>query len=574
MHWTDAMRALAAAHVTAVRERWSAGRGGTVHDAIDEILGGTEPDVGVANAAAAAHAAIAVDPRWQRIVRGLGTTAHEVEWLALLAACELDPRLTRVLGYLDDASLPAPPTPGIAARVWGWPLGLQPGPAGALARWQLAAPAGDAWQSTTPWTVDADVAAFLAGRDDWHELRRAAVPLDVDGMECLHADLLAELVAAVSADSAMGREVELVGPPGSGRRTLLAQLAAALGRHAVALEPDAGIRGLRTARLLDGVPVWAGDDALVGVDTEPNGLTLVARERPARSAPAGVLRLSWTMPATDAAQRRRLWTRLTGAAAPRVVSEWALTPADVRAGAAAGPDAATRVIRGRLRVGTTESMSQLDCPYDWDDLIVTERVDRQLHRLRSQVLLTRAVLDDWEFRRLCPSTAGVTALFAGPSGTGKTMAAQVLARSLDLDLFRVDLAEVVNKYIGETEKRLARGLRRGRAQRRADVLRRGRRAVRAADAGARRARPLREHRDRLPAPATRHLPRRRRAGDEPQERPRPGVPATAAHDRRVRRAGARRNGCGCGGSRCRSARRAASRSPACSITSGWRRISN
>jgi SpoVK/Ycf46/Vps4 family AAA+-type ATPase len=46
-------------------------------------------------------------------------------------------------------------------------------------------------------------------------------------------------------------------------------------------------------------------------------------------------------------------------------------------------------------------------------------------------------------------------LFAGPSGTGKTMAAQVLANSLDLDLYRVDLAEVVNKYIGETEKRLS-----------------------------------------------------------------------------------------------------------------------
>jgi SpoVK/Ycf46/Vps4 family AAA+-type ATPase len=66
------------------------------------------------------------------------------------------------------------------------------------------------------------------------------------------------------------------------------------------------------------------------------------------------------------------------------------------------------------------------------------------------------VLDTWELRRLVPGTEGTTALFAGPSGTGKTMAAQVLARTLGLDLFRVDLAEVVNKYVGETEKRLAR----------------------------------------------------------------------------------------------------------------------
>jgi SpoVK/Ycf46/Vps4 family AAA+-type ATPase len=100
-------------------------------------------------------------------------------------------------------------------------------------------------------------------------------------------------------------------------------------------------------------------------------------------------------------------------------------------------------------------MSPLALPYDWDDLVVTDHVEAALRRLCTEILLRRDVLDRWEFRRLVPTTAGVTALFAGPSGTGKTMAAQVLARSLELDLFRVDLASVVSKYIGETEKQLA-----------------------------------------------------------------------------------------------------------------------
>ncbi len=100
-------------------------------------------------------------------------------------------------------------------------------------------------------------------------------------------------------------------------------------------------------------------------------------------------------------------------------------------------------------------MTRLERPYEWDDLIVPDRIADELWRLRNQVVLTGDVLDDWEFRRLFPTSTGTTALFAGPSGTGKTMAAQVLARSLGLDLYRVDLAEVVNKYIGETEKRLA-----------------------------------------------------------------------------------------------------------------------
>jgi SpoVK/Ycf46/Vps4 family AAA+-type ATPase len=64
------------------------------------------------------------------------------------------------------------------------------------------------------------------------------------------------------------------------------------------------------------------------------------------------------------------------------------------------------------------------------------------------------VYEDWGFDRLCPNGRGIVALFAGPSGTGKTMAVQVLAKKLGIELYRLDLAQVVNKYIGETEKRL------------------------------------------------------------------------------------------------------------------------
>ena len=65
------------------------------------------------------------------------------------------------------------------------------------------------------------------------------------------------------------------------------------------------------------------------------------------------------------------------------------------------------------------------------------------------------MLDDWGFRRRLPRGQGVAALFAGPPGTGKTMAAEALAHELRQDLYRVDLSAVVSKYIGETEKNLA-----------------------------------------------------------------------------------------------------------------------
>jgi SpoVK/Ycf46/Vps4 family AAA+-type ATPase len=164
------------------------------------------------------------------------------------------------------------------------------------------------------------------------------------------------------------------------------------------------------------------------------------------------------MPELQRAARLALWDDLTGRPAPPPVERWTLTPAEVAAAAEAAPAgelAMTAVTRRRLGVVASTLMTPLQCPDGWDDLVVDDAVLARLRELEAQVSLAGPVLDDWGFRRLTPTSRGTTALFAGPSGTGKTMAAQVLARSLGLDLYRVDLAEVVNKYIGETEKRLA-----------------------------------------------------------------------------------------------------------------------
>lgn len=457
--WLAEVRALAGAHVTALRERWAQhAQPGSVHDVIDELVAACYPPARPAaldEAAEAARAAVAADPRWRHLISSLALTGHEAEWLALLAACELVPRLHQVLGYLDDAADPAPPTPAVGALLWNWPPGYQPGPAGALARWQLAAPEQDSWHSNTPWTVDADIACYLAANPDWLAARADATVLDPAGLDCLQPALLAEMREAVAGIEGAGCEVELIGVPGSGRRTLLAQLAVSLGRTPALVRPGSGVRGLRAVRLLDALPIWNCDlDSTVGTDAGPGALTLVARSEPARSTPAGLVRLSWTLPATTSGQRQRLWAARSDRRPPRLIEDWELTPADIEAATAAG-GSASRVVRDRLRAGALETMSALALPYGWDDLVVSEQVEAGLRRLRNQVLLRQEVLDGWEFRRLCPSTAGVTALFAGPSGTGKTMAAQVLARELELDLYRVDLATVVSKYIGETEKQLA-----------------------------------------------------------------------------------------------------------------------
>jgi SpoVK/Ycf46/Vps4 family AAA+-type ATPase len=92
----------------------------------------------------------------------------------------------------------------------------------------------------------------------------------------------------------------------------------------------------------------------------------------------------------------------------------------------------------------------------WDDLVLPEAQMRILRRLADQVHHRMTVHESWGFSRGGNRGLGIGALFAGGSGTGKTLAAEVVARALDLDLYRIDLSAVVNKYIGETEKNLKR----------------------------------------------------------------------------------------------------------------------
>ncbi|MEP6730087.1 MAG: ATP-binding protein, partial [bacterium] len=92
----------------------------------------------------------------------------------------------------------------------------------------------------------------------------------------------------------------------------------------------------------------------------------------------------------------------------------------------------------------------------WVDLVLPDDSLQQLREISQRVAGRETVLDRWGFSQRVSHGSGVNALFSGPSGTGKTMAAEVLAHELGVDLFRVDLAGVVSKYIGETEKNLDR----------------------------------------------------------------------------------------------------------------------
>ncbi|QTA89101.1 ATP-binding protein [Desulfonema magnum] len=92
----------------------------------------------------------------------------------------------------------------------------------------------------------------------------------------------------------------------------------------------------------------------------------------------------------------------------------------------------------------------------WDDLVLPEAQMKTLRNIAIHARHRQKVYEHWGFAAKLSRGLGITALFAGASGTGKTMAAEVLANELQLDLYRIDLSAVVSKYIGETEKQLRR----------------------------------------------------------------------------------------------------------------------
>ena len=106
--------------------------------------------------------------------------------------------------------------------------------------------------------------------------------------------------------------------------------------------------------------------------------------------------------------------------------------------------------------GLAKLAIQFSSDLGWDDLVLPEKQSSQLKELQTAIQNSTGVLQDWDFASRLPYGRGITALFSGPSGTGKTMAAGILARELGLDLYKIDLSRVVSKYIGETEKNLDR----------------------------------------------------------------------------------------------------------------------
>jgi len=181
-----------------------------------------------------------------------------------------------------------------------------------------------------------------------------------------------------------------------------------------------------------------------------------------------------SIPAMTGTQRRSIWNENLGSLAPGLENEleslvqvFSLSESEIRETARqlreeprpvdeTLADSARRLCRETARRSLDDLAGRVEGGALWDDLVLPPPQLAVLRQIVSHSRQSTLVHDRWGFAGREARGLGLSALFSGPSGTGKTMAAGVLARELDRDLYQIDLATVVSKYIGETEKHLRR----------------------------------------------------------------------------------------------------------------------
>jgi hypothetical protein len=452
--------------------------------------------------------------RLREVADRFGLDDLDVDLLLLALAADVDPRFGQLFGYLNDDVTRRRPTVATALTLCGRPLGsgaarahLVHGPlvTGSLVR------VDDADQPLPVRTlrIPDRVAAHLLGDDNPDP---ALVGALVPASDTVWGDVdpVARALAA-GVDLIHVREAAT----GSGRLLAVGALRA-LGRNAVVLDLQHVAAGPEPAELVDlavrearlgGAGLVAGPvemlgeapsarAGLAGLAGRPGLPVLLVGAAPWDPAWAPRTPLLVDAPASTDAERARLWalalsepggpanaaaTATTGDTerddptfdvetldVAAATSQYRLNPEQVvRAARAAqvqarldgGRIAAEHLRRGaRAENGTAldRLARRIEPGVGWDDLVLPPATLTGLRELSLRARHRERVLGDWRMRPGGGRGHGVAALFAGDSGTGKTMSAEVVAGDLGLELYVVDLATVVDKYIGETEKNLER----------------------------------------------------------------------------------------------------------------------
>jgi hypothetical protein len=444
------------------------------------------------------------------MAEALGLDDVDLAILLIALAPDLDLRYERIYGYLQDDITHRRPSLDLIANLLAVdaaqrlavcarfgrnaPLvrhdlltGAGVGPRSPLAQdWQVEA----VWRS---WLLQADPADVLPRRGPEHLPRETLQTLAVEPPTRDLLEQACELAASIPL------RLCLHGEHGAGKHAAAGAVAHRLRRELIAVDvrdaassvdvADVVERAGRTACLFGGLLYVHGVGRLEQRDPQllrslmaalalapcPLVLSCVTPPAPVHAGALPLIRVEFRFPGAGA--RRLLWERAmrqVGAVVGEndlaaLAARFSLSAPQILQAAAESQVLALAEGRAQLTYHDIATAVRRQCGgelarlatritprADFTDLIAPVEVQTQLREICARVATRDTVASEWAEDSVHARSTGVTALFVGPSGTGKTLSAEALASELGLDLYRIDLAGIVSKYIGETEKNLDR----------------------------------------------------------------------------------------------------------------------
>jgi ATPase family associated with various cellular activities (AAA) len=460
----------------------------------------TEEDIAAARAAMTDVEAADPPPAAIILCELLGLSRFELDVLLLCAAMELDSRIAGLCARAQPGANRPHPTFALALRLFSGAAWDALSPERPLRRWRLLDINQPGAQSLTMSALRADerIVSYLKGLNYLDDrLTPFVLPLARVDPVALPPSQQSVVDAVVSRIKGSSQQrplpvVQLIGPDSSSKQLVAWHVASALGlgvyRLPTELIPNQAGELETMARL------WQRESMLLpialyldasemdrGADGQSSSLNrFLARTtgvvfldtRDVRQCPDR-LSQAFDVGKPTAAEQHAAWKTQLGESSNGFAGELA-EQFDLGLGAIAriAEAADTPLVEGErdrtarlweaclghTRPRLNALAQRLEPKAQWDDLVLPEAELTALQQITAQAGQRAKVYDTWGFRRKMSRGLGITALFAGASGTGKTMAAEVIANALGLglNLYRIDLSAVVSKYIGETEKNLSR----------------------------------------------------------------------------------------------------------------------
>ena len=437
-------------------------------------------------------------------------TSFEQDVLALCLAPALDARFGRLYGYVQDDAVRKYPTPHLALTLFTDAETLETRrpayesflPDAPLYRYQLlqtAPPTAPTIPlSTRPLSLDERMTAYLQGHNTLDErIAPLLRPVPAAPPAPAHGELAQRMAYGLTRDAAEGvlPVINLAGASGAGQPTLARAFCDQIGLHLFQLnterlptqshERETTLRLLmreavlvQLAFYLDATDFDPADrDHAQAIDevVERLNVPLFIGSHERWLAQREVLTIR--LPELDTQAQRALWQQALAGIPHQLnghidalVQQFRFSPEAIVGTVAAArrkaylraPETETPLGPDDLwqacREASGQRLDKLCQPIiprcTWDDIVLPDDVSRQLMEVAAQVAHRARVYETWGFGARMNRGQGISALFSGASGTGKTMAAEIMAHHLQLDLYRIDLASMVSKYIGETEKNL------------------------------------------------------------------------------------------------------------------------